>query len=169
MTAWAQGCRSAHSLSPRVWEDNWTQGSPTKRRERPSTDMKRRHSVTQSLLRAQWEATSCRDASAKVSSRQAIQHARSGQSSSVRSPYDRFEALRCQGEETFRFLSKRQQPFGQKCGAGEGNRTLVISLKVPCGCCDFNARSDKLATIGGLEPQRLIRAVRTPVNMRLLE
>src|SRR5215510_2891540 len=48
----------------------------------------------------------------------------------------------------------------ERFGAGEGNRTLVISLEVPCGCCDFKAHSDKSTVFGTIEPQRLIRFVR---------
>ena len=49
----------------------------------------------------------------------------------------------------------------ERFGAGEGNRTLVISLEVPCGCCDFKARSDKSTIFRAIEPERLIRFVRT--------
>jgi hypothetical protein len=46
-------------------------------------------------------------------------------------------------------------------GAGEGNRTLVISLEVTWALSDFNARSDNWALIGHFERKRLFAAVRT--------
>jgi hypothetical protein len=45
-------------------------------------------------------------------------------------------------------------------GAGEGNRTLVISLEGTGASSDFNARSDKQALIGILDPKQLVGAVR---------
>jgi hypothetical protein len=47
-------------------------------------------------------------------------------------------------------------------GAGEGNRTLVISLEGWRAARVFKANSDKLPGFEAIESQRLISAVRTP-------
>ena len=45
-------------------------------------------------------------------------------------------------------------------GAGEGNRTLVISLEGVGTLCDFTAHSDKSAPFGPFESKRVFGAVR---------
>jgi hypothetical protein len=57
----------------------------------------------------------------------------------------------------------------EKIGAGEGNRTLVISLEGTRTPRECNAHSDKSALSGPIERKRQIGAVRTrPVNYRPL-
>jgi hypothetical protein len=49
-------------------------------------------------------------------------------------------------------------------GAGEGNRTLVISLEGVGTLSNFTARSDKTALFGAFEPNGISVAVRMPAR-----
>jgi len=48
------------------------------------------------------------------------------------------------------FSSKCPQPFVEKFGTGQGNRTLIISLEVPCASSVFSPQSDKCPPSGSL-------------------
>ena len=52
-------------------------------------------------------------------------------------------------------------PVGPMIGAGEGNRTLVISLEGDCRAGRHNSLSDKTPPIVGIDHQRVFGPVRT--------